>query len=72
MRWRRKEKKVEIRIIYDRDKQDIKIICTPQSLKPTEIIQVMMVAIDTVNEALQKALREEKEKKKGKDSSYIF
>ena len=73
MLWKRKTKNTEIKIIFNQKTQDIKLVCVPANSKPTEIIQILMFAINTVNIVLQKTLEEEaiKKGKKLKEPTYV-
>ncbi len=67
----KKEKKVELKIFFDRETQDIRIEVRPPSIRPTEVIQVLMYAIGTINKTLQAELSEKKKKIEKKNLRYI-
>lgn len=69
MLWRKKEK-VEIKIKFDKKTSEIFVICKPSKTRPTEVIQILLLGINTINSALQSELQK-KSKKKKINQSYI-
>ena len=72
MRFRRDKNKVRIEIDFDKATEELKVKVEPKSTRPTEIIQVFMLAINVINQILQKELKKkQKEEKKPKQLVYI-
>jgi len=73
MRWWRKNNKIEIEIEFDKETEEIKIVVNPVTTRPVEILQTLMLAINTINTALQDAIEEDKKQKnpKQKLQSYV-
>jgi len=74
MKFWRKHNKIEINIEFDKETEEIKIIVNPVTIRPVEILQTLMLAINTINTALQDAIEEDKEHKKPKQKlqSYVI
>jgi len=71
MRFKRKKTKTYIKIEFDKKTQEIRIEVEPETVRPTEIIQTLMLAINVISQTLQKELKAKKEKKKPKKLGYI-
>lgn len=71
MFWKRNKKKVKIKINFNRETQEIEVLCEPQAVRPTEIIQILMYAISTVNMALKNELGKRDLEQKKKKITYI-
>jgi len=57
------KRKIKIKITFEEEKGEIEVKCSPKYLRPSKIIQILWLAIETVNKALQKELKPEEEKK---------
>lgn len=72
MFWRKKKRKIQIKITFHEKTREIEILCIPKNIKATQIIQILMWAIDTINKAsFQGYPSSKKEKKKKTSQSYI-
>lgn len=69
MLLRKKKNKVRLSIEFNKKTKQLVLVCKPPNKKPTEIIQILMLAINVVDEALKKELGESR--KKEKKISYI-
>ena len=73
MLWKKKKKKVHIRIEFEKETEEILIVCEPKGTGPVELIQILLYAMKTIDMALKQERGEaphSKEKKK-KSLNYI-
>lgn len=66
MLWKRKKTKIHIQIEFDKETEEMKIVGLPSSTRPTELIQVLMFAINVINQTLQEELEKKKPEEKKK------
>lgn len=71
MLWRRK-KKVHIKIEFKKDTKEIEIVCEPTGTRPTELIQILLYAINTIDMAVKKELGKASNPKKEKKRSLSY